>query len=36
MDIGWQIGRTLAEAAIRPVLFYPVGAHLAASLGSKA
>jgi hypothetical protein len=26
-DIVWQIERTLAEAVIRPVLFYPVGAH---------
>ena len=24
-DIVWQIERTLAQAAIRPVLFYPVG-----------
>jgi hypothetical protein len=31
-DIVWQIERTLAEAAIRPVLFYPVGA---ANLGSR-
>jgi len=25
-DIVWQIERKLAEAAVRPVLFYPVGA----------
>ena len=32
-DIVWQIERTLAEAAIRPVLFYPVGARLPRTLG---
>ena len=32
-DIVWQIERTLAEAANRPVLFYPVGAHLPRTLG---